>query len=64
MRDAVRNVAKYFPTAIISGRNRDKVALALVLYFFYCSKLISSCPVVLYMVVIGLIKQGAFVSGL
>ncbi|XP_061988144.1 probable trehalose-phosphate phosphatase F [Rosa rugosa] len=25
MRDAVRNVAKYFPTAIISGRNRDKV---------------------------------------
>lgn len=65
MRDAVRNVAKYFPTAIISGRNRDKVALALVLYFaFYCSKLISSCPVVLYMVVISLIKQGAYVSGL
>lgn len=25
MREAVRNVAKYFPTAIISGRNRDKV---------------------------------------
>ncbi|KAH9612701.1 hypothetical protein KSS87_007731 [Heliosperma pusillum] len=25
MRDAVRNVAKYFPTAIISGRSRDKV---------------------------------------
>ncbi|XP_021738113.1 probable trehalose-phosphate phosphatase F isoform X1 [Chenopodium quinoa] len=25
MRSAVRNVAKYFPTAIISGRNRDKV---------------------------------------
>uniref|UniRef100_A0A1D1YTK5 Trehalose 6-phosphate phosphatase n=1 Tax=Anthurium amnicola TaxID=1678845 RepID=A0A1D1YTK5_9ARAE len=25
MRDAVRNVAKYFPTAIVSGRCRDKV---------------------------------------
>ncbi|OAY59983.1 probable trehalose-phosphate phosphatase F isoform X1 [Manihot esculenta] len=25
MRSAVRNVAKYFPTAIITGRNRDKV---------------------------------------
>lgn len=25
MRSAVRNVAKYFPTAIISGRSRDKV---------------------------------------
>lgn len=25
MRGTVRNVAKYFPTAIISGRNRDKV---------------------------------------
>ncbi|CAA2967062.1 probable trehalose-phosphate phosphatase F isoform X1 [Olea europaea var. sylvestris] len=25
MRSAVKNVAKYFPTAIISGRNRDKV---------------------------------------
>lgn len=25
MRDAVSNAAKYFPTAIISGRNRDKV---------------------------------------
>lgn len=25
MRSAVRKVAKYFPTAIISGRNRDKV---------------------------------------
>lgn len=25
MRAAVRNVAKYFPTAIISGRSRDKV---------------------------------------
>ncbi|XP_057801810.1 probable trehalose-phosphate phosphatase G [Salvia miltiorrhiza] len=25
MRVAVRNVAKYFPTAIISGRSRDKV---------------------------------------
>lgn len=25
MRYAVRNVAKYFPTAIISGRSRDKV---------------------------------------
>ncbi|KAH9620253.1 hypothetical protein KSS87_021548 [Heliosperma pusillum] len=25
MRNAVRNVAKYFPTAIISGRSRDKV---------------------------------------
>lgn len=25
MRAAVREVAKYFPTAIISGRSRDKV---------------------------------------
>lgn len=25
MRSAVRNVAKYFPTAIITGRSRDKV---------------------------------------
>lgn len=25
MRSAVRNVAKYFPTAIISGRSCDKV---------------------------------------
>lgn len=25
MREAVKNVAKYFPTAIISGRSRDKV---------------------------------------
>lgn len=27
MRGAVRNVAKYFPTAIISGRSRDKVPI-------------------------------------
>lgn len=25
MRSAVRDAAKYFPTAIISGRSRDKV---------------------------------------
>jgi hypothetical protein len=25
MRSIVKNVAKYFPTAIISGRSRDKV---------------------------------------
>lgn len=25
MREAVRDVAKYFPTAIVSGRSRDKV---------------------------------------
>lgn len=38
MRDAVRNVAKYFPTAIISGRNRDKVARA-----FFLNFILSSC---------------------
>lgn len=29
MRAAVKDVAKYFPTAIISGRSRDKVRLLL-----------------------------------
>lgn len=30
MRSAVSNVAKYFPTAIISGRSRDKVTFGLI----------------------------------
>jgi hypothetical protein len=28
MRDAVRSVAQHFPTAIVSGRGRDKVLLS------------------------------------
>jgi trehalose 6-phosphate phosphatase len=31
MRSIVKEVAKYFPTAIISGRSRDKVTKELVL---------------------------------
>ncbi|KAK6936316.1 Trehalose-phosphatase [Dillenia turbinata] len=33
MRTAVRNVSKYFPTAIISGRSRDKVCLGCVITY-------------------------------
>lgn len=29
MRSAVKNVAKYFPTAIITGRSRDKVYICI-----------------------------------
>jgi hypothetical protein len=37
MRSAVRNVAKYFPTAIISGRSRDKVAKgSFIEEFLFC----------------------------
>lgn len=35
MRSAVRNVAKYFPTAIISGRSRDKVAKCSLIEVFF-----------------------------
>lgn len=36
MRAAVRNAAKCFPTAIISGRSRDKVSRAASLTFLSC----------------------------
>ena len=35
MRSAVRNVAKYFPTAIISGRSRDKVVKCSLIEGFF-----------------------------
>jgi len=38
MRAAVKKVAEYFPTAIISGRKRDKVVAEFyetILFFFY-----------------------------
>ena len=31
MREAVRDVARYFPTAIVTGRCRNKVAAAVVI---------------------------------
>lgn len=36
MRAAVSEVANYFPTAIISGRSRDKVELIIKLPYFLC----------------------------
>ena len=47
MRAAVRNVAKYFPTAIVSGRSRKKVLLIslqvlfeqLYVCMYYCMNL-------------------------
>lgn len=39
MRDAVKHVASLFPTAIISGRSRDKVQAVVVhdkQYYFFC----------------------------
>lgn len=35
MRTSVKNVARYFPTAIISGRSRDKVIEQLSLSVFF-----------------------------
>jgi hypothetical protein len=40
MRDAVRNVAKYFPTAIVTGRCTEKVYLILVLEQYIIFKIL------------------------
>jgi len=34
MRTTVRSVATYFPTAIISGRSRDKVSRVIIVLLF------------------------------
>ncbi|KAJ0962058.1 hypothetical protein J5N97_029886 [Dioscorea zingiberensis] len=44
MRAAVRDVAKYFPTAIISGRSRDKFSLLVVCMVVYRTLTHSSHP--------------------
>lgn len=44
MRAVVKNVAKYFPTAIISGRSRDKVIDRPLFTFINCK---CKCDVIL-----------------
>lgn len=40
MRAAVKDVAKYFPTAIISGRSRGKVCLFISVFLMWTFKII------------------------
>lgn len=50
MRAVVKNVAKYIPTAIISGRSRDKV-----FYIFYIIFSLMLCVCVFIIIIIQII---------